>query len=321
MTSSRGAKRAHISNAVRSVLTGLRALNKTKDLAMPAQHVARNELWVRPSERKERARIYQNALAKVDFYHNHVASFLPTDQQRSTGEAQPAHPPSNWRCHLMDLPPELRLRIYEYALTRTDTINLTRQRLSLRRGPPLLRVSCEIRKEALAAYFSRNTFRVDARILDFAAMADWLELLTKTCHPKAFTGLSFHVLDGKWSDLSQTLPLVQLIADRKIELHLGLIDVDAPPNEARVAKPRSLFSSNHTSGGYYLQLALEMAVIAGARARKEKWEEGRLVVEVSSSFKQRSRRALLKQAGRTHHQDLEMCEARRVKMAEDRLGP
>ncbi len=59
------------------------------------------------------------------------------------------------KCYLYTLPPELRVEIYRHVLTgHLNTIRLN----SRFKEPGLLKVSKQIRDEALAIFYGENTF-------------------------------------------------------------------------------------------------------------------------------------------------------------------
>ncbi|KAK4896444.1 hypothetical protein LTR27_005658 [Elasticomyces elasticus] len=61
------------------------------------------------------------------------------------------------KCHLLALPAELRVKIFEFSLKRSKTIKIDSSGLSV---PGLLSVSIRVRNEAIYIYYSTNRFRL-----------------------------------------------------------------------------------------------------------------------------------------------------------------
>ncbi|KAK3632332.1 hypothetical protein LTR56_005397 [Elasticomyces elasticus] len=61
------------------------------------------------------------------------------------------------KCHLLALPAELRVKIFEYSLRRSNTIKVDSSGLSV---PGLLSVSIRVRNEAIYIYYSTSRFRI-----------------------------------------------------------------------------------------------------------------------------------------------------------------
>jgi hypothetical protein len=68
---------------------------------------------------------------------------------------------------LLDLPPELRVRIYEYAVW-TDGVCLITKAGGVPE-PPLLMTSKMVRREAMDVYYSTNAMRFVVTSYDYAA--------------------------------------------------------------------------------------------------------------------------------------------------------
>ena len=73
------------------------------------------------------------------------------------------------RCHLLQLPPELRNRIWEYAIIKENPINLMpikyceeKEEPESGAQPPVTQVCSQIRNEALSMFYACNIFRVHA---------------------------------------------------------------------------------------------------------------------------------------------------------------
>jgi hypothetical protein len=177
----------------------------------------------------------------------------------------------------MRLPPELRTSIYEYALAKSRTINLHHQTdYGLCTGPGLLRVSKQLRREALPIYFKVNAFSIHVLLAHLDKLASWLEVSAKLCGSKVFGGLQFQVQWCPWSDLPRAKGLVQLLAADVLELDLSRIDTRLPIRMAGASQLGCLFVMNDLQGGMYVQRALEEAVLIGAAAREQKWSLSRV---------------------------------------------
>jgi hypothetical protein len=89
----------------------------------------------------------------------------PMDKAESTQPDRPT--PDSGFSLLLDLPPELRIKIYEYAVWTDGECMVTKT------GgvpePPLLMTSKAIRKEAMDVYYSINTMRFMVLSFDHAA--------------------------------------------------------------------------------------------------------------------------------------------------------
>ncbi|KAI7569872.1 hypothetical protein KC317_g2945, partial [Hortaea werneckii] len=77
------------------------------------------------------------------------------------------HRPKSGRCHLLELPPELRDLIYEYTLQSSDSSNrmvtfkldhYQRDTLTQAVQPPLLHLNRQIRQETLPLFYSTQLF-------------------------------------------------------------------------------------------------------------------------------------------------------------------
>lgn len=115
---------------------------------------------------------------------------------------------------LMDLPPELRLNIFEFALySPTPIILLTETEISAHRDyndidinaikppqPPLLAASRKLREEALPIYYSINEFKMDLRYLDGDTLVDLPRHQVTSwsnTHPRAVQHLRHLTVAGK----------------------------------------------------------------------------------------------------------------------------
>ena len=98
----------------------------------------------------------------VQIWYHHLGT--PNSKPHlSEPETKMDHP--SGRCMLLELPAELRLRIYEYALAPTGTLSLTRTRSKRFAtdpllGPGLLRTNRQINAEASPILYSENTISI-----------------------------------------------------------------------------------------------------------------------------------------------------------------
>lgn len=224
--------------------------------------------------------VHDSVIAQVNFFHSTVAEFLPPDRDPCTAHRNSdASDGEESSCPLMSLPPEIRMLIYEYVLSKHNRIKLTRreQRVYQGQGPFLLRVSLTIRNEAMPVYFCCNQFKLRTRLDAFADVARWLETMIEKRCLTVFGQFSFLVgMSSRpgWTDLLNMLPLVQMFAAGRLKPDVQLIHTgERQPSRA---KKRSLFQMNKPKGVYYIQLALEEAVLLAEQARVEKWSVDRV---------------------------------------------
>lgn len=97
--------------------------------------------------------------------------------------------PADTKCHLLDLPAELRNRIYSYVAAnhcREDGTIPTPLRVQRSVGPTLLAVNKQICKEFSSLYYSEEFFRIsifDPRIQDWNNVSD-RHLIEAICEGK-----------------------------------------------------------------------------------------------------------------------------------------
>ncbi|KAK5690591.1 hypothetical protein LTR97_012145 [Elasticomyces elasticus] len=80
------------------------------------------------------------------------------------------------KCHLLALPAELRVKIFEYSLRRSNTIKVDSSGLSV---PGLLSVSIRVRNEAIYIYYSTNRFRIVVHDCNIEPVAPFVKNLQK----------------------------------------------------------------------------------------------------------------------------------------------
>lgn len=80
--------------------------------------------------------------------------------------------------NLLGIPPELRNRIYDFALVSRKRLQVTDGSPALEQ-PALLRTCRQIRREAIAIYYTDNRFRFIVHAYDGAAMIPFREVLIK----------------------------------------------------------------------------------------------------------------------------------------------
>lgn len=92
---------------------------------------------------------------------------------------------------LLDLPSELRLRIYEYAVTSEHPVKITyhndgygmwysQAAIARRTQPALTRASKEIRVDAIKLYYTRNDFEAGycvSKVGESKTLMEWLECI------------------------------------------------------------------------------------------------------------------------------------------------
>ncbi|KAK3643724.1 hypothetical protein LTR56_010029 [Elasticomyces elasticus] len=80
------------------------------------------------------------------------------------------------KCHLLALPAELRVKIFEFSLKRSKTIKVDSSGLSV---PGLLSVSIRVRNEAIYIYYSTNRFRISIRDCNVEPVVPFIKNLQK----------------------------------------------------------------------------------------------------------------------------------------------
>ena len=213
--------------------------------------------------------VLNKTMTGVDFLKG-IASFTPRLQN---------HPPApelyNAKhpriCHLMGLPPELRIIIYEFALRTTRKRLYKRLQFMLFRGPGLLLVSKKVRREVMPVYFKCNTFNIQAGLASYRHTGIWLGKLAELYGPEITRGFQLHVLDHAWSKYPQAWRLVKMVGEGTIKLDLKAIESDNMPDHHGFAKLNSLFLISRYERGYYIQVALEEAVLWGPKGNRKGW--------------------------------------------------
>ena len=227
-------------------------------------------------------------LAGADFIRSLDSLFNATAQRITADTSHHEPDPSQQICHLNKLPPELRITIYEYALSKRKTIKFFKRPQIVHKGPALLVVSKEVRREALPVYFKCNTFIVEAALSKFGGVGRWMERIGERCGRQAFLGFSFYVIErSSWNDYSRMWKLVRLLACGKIELDTSAIDLQAEAPQRGHSKTQSLFHLSRAMTGYYIQVGLEEAVLLGAKARREGWNSSTLWLEFEALHNRR----------------------------------
>lgn len=171
--------------------------------------------------------IYNSVISQVNFYRSTIVEFLPAEHDPWAALHAGNATRAEGECFLVKLPPELRLRIYEYVLARKGHITLSRREQSIHRGlgPTLFRVSAALRNEGMPTYFKTNSFELRTKHTEFDRLAIWIRTLRNKGLLTSFGQLSF-VMDGpvmRWMDLPQVLPLVKLIAAGQLKIDVSRI--------------------------------------------------------------------------------------------------
>lgn len=208
---------------------------------------------------------------------------------------------------LMTLPPEVRLLIYEFVLVQTKPI---RKRFGTPSASPdaqLLRVSKQMRGEALPIYYKQNVFLLSLPLSEMGSAALWLSnRISNRCQP--FRHLRFEMLHSAWKDMPKILPLLKLIQSGTIELdwdaycprllkgsdQRGEADVlsdDTDPEANEDAEESEVWDTcadsesflqihePNKTWGYYVQRALESMMLLAKDVRSSglgEWSEAEL---------------------------------------------
>ena len=211
--------------------------------------------------------IYNSVLAQVNFLRS-IESYYPKLDLSGPGVHESPEIPQV--CHFTKVPPEIRLAIYEHALSRNISLTLYRRVQHTRRGPALLLVSKQVRTEALPIYYKKNSFTVSVHMVQFEQLSLWMERLANVCGKRASRKFSFDVLAPQWKYITAVWPLLNLLSRGTLSLSLRDIDLETEPPNPGSAKPESLFRMKK-HGNEYLQRALEEAVVLARWAKKEEW--------------------------------------------------
>ncbi|KAH9828134.1 hypothetical protein Tdes44962_MAKER09462 [Teratosphaeria destructans] len=159
------------------------------------------------------------------------ASERPVEKKRKTARnllARHASPRPETPNLLMTLPAELRNNIYEFVLRTIRVLHVRDQQF---REPALLRVSKEIRSEALPLYYGTNRFSIYLNLgeeRNLGRLVDWLQSIVRDCRSSTpFGAWNISFWCGDYLAVLGMLPLFHLF-------HTGWISHDgvAPPTVA-----------------------------------------------------------------------------------------
>ena len=103
--------------------------------------------------------------------------------------------------HLLELPPELRNRIYRFALVEKDSIELGNPGFT---EPPLLMTSKQIRAEAIQIFHIENNFIMLLRDFDVTKTVKWRIILNAARQRQEFVGCTNGPKFQGWWRVPQT---------------------------------------------------------------------------------------------------------------------
>jgi len=142
----------------------------------------------------------------------------------TTGNANPVVPPTDGRCRLLELPPELRNHVYELVVKRDDAISMRPLAWDSEGKPitqltqPALSATCwEVRKEVLSLYYACNTFEqtfeIGGWIEDDKSFGAYLDAVgPQLC--RRFTRIRILFVFRVYPDPAPLLPWLELFCRR-----------------------------------------------------------------------------------------------------------
>ncbi|KAI6900029.1 hypothetical protein KC318_g6680 [Hortaea werneckii] len=145
--------------------------------------------------------------------------------------------------------------------------------------PALLQVSRNIRDEASKMYYGSNSFIARTKLVDFAKLGAWLEILCRRCGRQPLHDFRISVVDVTWLGLYNALDLCKAIATSGIELE-PLTSPLWRSTRARMLGVDPLVQLNrrwHYSIERPLNEALSIVRIAKAGNRTEEWLDRKLM--------------------------------------------
>ncbi|KAK5127893.1 hypothetical protein LTR85_005010 [Meristemomyces frigidus] len=97
-------------------------------------------------------------------------------EQGGSVDTNAAENPAILRSRFLERPPELRNRIYRFALVNDEPVQLLGAACE---QPALLKAGRQLRREAISIYYSDNTFRIKIRDMDGIAMIPFRKLMVR----------------------------------------------------------------------------------------------------------------------------------------------
>ncbi|KAK4613692.1 hypothetical protein CLAFUW4_09170 [Fulvia fulva] len=166
----------------------------------------------------------------------------------------------NSKCHLLELPAELRNRIYRYSLLedRQSGIDIYPQTFA---QPPLIRTCNQIRAEASSIYYSENTFYVDAPDFDHRLLAAFYTQIQYVLKHGVYIGARIHVDNRDATSWSNLVAYIKTYFDGK-----PLPAIDCGPQCA----------TNSCGAAHHIFKVAKLKVVEGSCS----WEELKSTMEI-----------------------------------------
>lgn len=189
------------------------------------------------------------------------------DTQLSSQAAVNSHHTST---DFLELPPELRISIYEHLFSPSDQEirirNWSQSTAFDRHEPPILQTCHWIREEALHKYYSLNKFVIHVNTAEIENCCHWLRARSGLARNKQqpFGSIRFHVQSSSWNDSFMFRRLAQLVHETGIELNA---DTSEPLFE--------LGAGNDVEIGHALMDAVDL----GRRGRREGWNRESVLLD------------------------------------------
>lgn len=200
----------------------------------------------------------------------------------------------------MDIPAEIRVRIYDYVLPQREKFFLRCRSVhynTKKNEPAILRVSKLLRQEAMPAYLRSNYFHIHFTLEETAAVAKHLETMVSEFGTNPFAGIQFIITKATWTKLNRIFPLVEFLRATKANISTF---------------PRTVTSQDRYTSGVYtspvrlvktttillddLMAFIAEAVEMGANAKEQGWDGELLKSEFSKWLKEKKATPLAKRA-------------------------
>ena len=130
---------------------------------------------------------------------NQLQASLITGEEAATRPKRFRRPRQRKRCHLLNLPGELRNRIYEFAVVQESELTITAKGP----GQPALLSTCrKIRREAGTLYYGKNVFSLKIERYNGAAFAPFARQAHKFDVYRQMQTIKFRFdLEPDWDNL------------------------------------------------------------------------------------------------------------------------